>query len=105
LLRHGETGNILVKLPLKGALIIPQKATFEVLEKKYVYVLDKNNVIRSREISIEAELPNIFVVKSGLTKDDKILLEGLRQVHENEKIHTKFVKPDSVISNLTLYAE
>jgi len=105
LLRHGETGNILVKLPYKDALIIPQKATFEVLEKKYVYVLDKNNVIRSREITIAAELPNIFVVKSGLTKNDKILLEGLRQVKENEKIHSKFVKPDSVISNLNLYAE
>lgn len=105
LLRHGETGNIQVKLPYKNALIIPQKATFEVLEKKYVYVLDKNNVIRSREITIGAELPHIFVVTSGLSKDDKILLEGLRQVRENEKIHTKFVKPDSVISNLSLYAE
>lgn len=105
LLRHGETGNIVVKLPYKDALIIPQKATFEVLEKKYVYVLDKNNVIRSREIAIAAELPHIFVVKSGLNKDDKILLEGLRQVRENEKIHSKFVKPDSVISHLSLYAE
>jgi membrane fusion protein (multidrug efflux system) len=105
LLRHGETGNIQVKLPYKNALIIPQKATFEVLEKKYVYVLDKNNVIRSREITIGAELPHIFVVSSGLKKDDKILLEGLRQVHENEKIHTKFVQPDSVISHLSLYAE
>ena len=105
LLRHGETGNILVKLPFKDALIIPQKATFEVLEKKYVYVLDKNNVIRSREITIAAELPNIFVVKSGLGINDKILLEGLRQVKENEKIQSKFVQPDSVISNLTLYAE
>ena len=105
LLRHGETGNILVTVPLKNALLIPQKATFEVLEKKYVYVLDKNNVIRSREIKIEAELPHIFVVKSGLQATDKILLEGLRQVHENEKIHTKFVQPDSVISHLSLYAE
>jgi len=105
LLRHGETGNILVTSDIKNALIIPQKATFEVLEKKYVYVLDKNNVIRSREIEVEAELPHIFVVKSGLAVTDKILLEGLRQVHENEKIHSKFVKPDSVISNLSLYAE
>ncbi|TLU89454.1 efflux RND transporter periplasmic adaptor subunit [Dyadobacter sediminis] len=105
LLRHGETGNIVVKMPFKDALIIPQKATFEVLEKKYVYVLDKNNVIRSREITIAAELPHIFVVKSGLDKNDKILLEGLRQVRENEKIHSKFVQPDSVISHLNLYAE
>ncbi len=105
LLRHGETGNIRMTVPLKNALIIPQKATFEVLEKKYVYVVDKNNVIRSREITIAAELPHIFMVKSGLTKDDRILLEGLRQVKEKEKIHVKYQKPEAVISHLGLYAE
>jgi membrane fusion protein (multidrug efflux system) len=105
LLRHGETGNVLVTVPFKNALIIPQKATFEVLDKKYVYVVDKNNVIRSREITLAAELPHIFVVSSGLSKDDKILLEGLRQVRENEKIHYKLVQPDSVISHLSLHAE
>ncbi|MEZ0612512.1 efflux RND transporter periplasmic adaptor subunit [Fibrella sp. WM1] len=105
LLRHGETGSIEMTVPLKKALIIPQKATFEVLEKKYVYVVDSKGVIRSREISIAAELPHIFIVKDGLKKDDKILLEGLRQVKENEKIHYKFEQPASVIANLDLYAE
>ena len=105
LLRHGETGNIQMTLPLRNALIIPQKTTFEVLEKKYVYVVDKDNKIRSREITIAAEMPHIFVVRAGLNKDDKILLEGLRQVRENEKISYKFVQPSSVISNLGLYAE
>ena len=90
---------------MKNALLIPQKATFEVLDKKYVYVLDKNNVIRSREISIAAELPHIYVVQKGLSPDDKILLEGLRLVRENEKIHSKFVEPATVISQLNLYAE
>jgi membrane fusion protein (multidrug efflux system) len=105
LLRHGETGSVIITSPMKAALIIPQKATFEVLEKKYVYVVDKDHVIRSREITIGAELPHIFVVQSGLKADDKILLEGLRLVHENEKIHYKFMKPDAVLSNLSLYAE
>ena len=105
LLRHGETGSIVITQPLKSALLIPQKATFEVLEKKYVYVVDKNNVIRSREIKIAAELPNIFVVQSGLKEDDKVLLEGLRQVSENQKIQYKFLQPASVISHLSLYAE
>ncbi|RNI29254.1 efflux RND transporter periplasmic adaptor subunit [Rufibacter latericius] len=105
LLRHGETGNILMEVPMRNALLIPQKATFEVLEKKYVYVLDKNNVLRSREISVAAELPHIYVVQKGLSKDDKILLEGLRLVRENEKIHSKFVEPDKVMSQLNLYAE
>lgn len=105
LLRHGETGNVQMKVPLSNALIIPQKATFEVLDKKYVYVVDKDNVIRSREITIAAELPHIFVVQEGLNKDDKILLEGLRLVRENEKIHSKFVEPGTVLSQLDLYAE
>jgi membrane fusion protein (multidrug efflux system) len=105
LLRHGETGNILMTVPFKNALIIPQKATFEVLEKKYVYVVDKNNVLKSREITLAAELPHIFVVQKGLSPDDKILLEGLRLVRENEKIHFKFLEPKTVMSQLNLYAE
>ncbi|MFN8356028.1 MAG: efflux RND transporter periplasmic adaptor subunit [Spirosomataceae bacterium] len=105
LLRHGETGNVRMTLPLKKAIIISQKSTFEVLDKKYVYIVDKNNTIRSREITIAAELPHIFVVKKGLNPTDKILLEGLRQVRENEKIQYTFQEPKSVISHLSLYAE
>ncbi|WP_418263256.1 efflux RND transporter periplasmic adaptor subunit [Flavobacterium faecale] len=105
LLRHGETGNIEMSLPYKNAMLIPQKATFEVLDKKYVYVLDKNNVIKSREIIIAAELPHLFIIKEGLTLNDKVLLEGIRLVKENEKIEYKLEKPESVLAHLELYAE
>lgn len=105
LLRHGETGNIHITLPYKNAMLIPQKATFEVLDKKYVYVIDKNNEVKSREIVIAAELQHLFIVKSGLQETDKILLEGIRLVKENEKVHFKLEKPEHVISHLELYAE
>jgi len=105
LLRHGETGNIRIRKEVKNGLLIPQRATFEVLEKKFVYVIDKDHKVRSREITIAAELPHIFVVQSGLSEGDNILLEGLRQVREAEEIHFTLVKPDSVISHLNLYAE
>jgi membrane fusion protein (multidrug efflux system) len=105
LLRHGETGNIQVMRPIRNALLIPQKSTFEVLEKKYVFIVDKAGVVKSREIKIGAELPHLFVVDSGLEEGDKILLEGLRQVRENQKIAYHVVKADSVISHLELYAE
>jgi membrane fusion protein (multidrug efflux system) len=105
LLRHGETGNIHVTLPYENAMLIPQKATFEVLDKKYVYVIDKNNEIKSREIVLAAELEHLFIIKSGLKTSDKILLEGLRLVKENQKINYKLEKPESVLSHLELYAE
>jgi membrane fusion protein (multidrug efflux system) len=105
LLRHGETGSILVTAPLDGALIIPQKATFEILEKKYVFVVNKDDVIEQREISIAAELPDIYVVRDGLNENERILLEGLRKVSNNEKIEYEYQDPKDVIANLKVYAE
>ncbi len=105
LLRHGETGTVLLNTALKNALLIPQKSTFEILDKKYVFVIDKDNIVRSRQITIAAELPHIYALKDGLEETDKILLEGLRMVREGDKIHAEFVKPSSVLSQLDLYAE
>lgn len=105
LLRHGETGSILSKVPLKDVLLIPQKATFEVLDKKYVYIVDKNHEVHSREIIIGEEIPHLYVVKEGLSKEDHILIEGLRLVRENDEIHTQYQEPDVVLSQLQLYAE
>ena len=105
LLRHGETGNIEMQVPLNDALIIPQKSTFEVLEKRYVFVVNDDHVIQSREITVGAELPHLYAVTEGLDENDKILLEGLRLVKENDEIAYDFVQPDSVVSHLALYAE
>jgi membrane fusion protein (multidrug efflux system) len=105
LLRHGETGNILMSVPIKHSLVIPQKATFEVLDKKYVFVVNDEHVIESREFTIAEELPHLYVVGSGLKEGDKILLEGLRLVKEGDEIHYSFEDPAGVINSLALYAE
>ena len=105
ILRHGETGSVLMTVPYKDVVIIPQKATFEILDKTYVFVVDKNNVVHQREISIGAELPHLFIVDKGLSENENILLEGIRMVKDQEKIHIKMVDGTSVLSNLALYAE
>jgi membrane fusion protein, multidrug efflux system len=105
LLRHGETGNIEVAVPFKGALVIPQKATFEILDKKYVFVVDKNSTVHQRQISIGAELPDLYVVTKGLSENEHILLEGLRKVKDKDKISFEYKEPRSVMSHLKLFAE
>lgn len=105
LLRHGETGNIQVAIDLKNVLLIPQKATFEVLEKKYVFIIDEENVVHSKEIEIGSELPHLFVVTDGLQVTDKFLLEGIRKVKNLEKIKYDFQDPSKVLNNLGLYSE
>jgi membrane fusion protein (multidrug efflux system) len=105
LLRHGETGNILIDIPYKNALLIPQKATFEILDKTYVYVVTKDHQLEQRLINVAAELPHVFIVKSGLNEKDLILLEGLRKVHNGQKIDVDLRSPEKVLSQLDLHAE
>ncbi|MCF8447129.1 MAG: efflux RND transporter periplasmic adaptor subunit, partial [Bacteroidia bacterium] len=105
LLRHGETGNIQMRIPIKNAIIIPQKATFEILEKKYVFVVDKDNVVHSREITIASEMPDVYFLQGGVNENEKILLEGIRKVKDNDKIEFEYEDPKSVLPKLKVYVE
>lgn len=105
LLRHGETGTILMEVPLDDVLIIPQLATFEILDKKYVYVVDENDIVQSREVFIKTEMEDLYAVAGGLSEGDRILLEGLRKVRDNDKITCEVREPSVVIANLKFYAE
>ncbi len=104
LLRHGETGNVVLTEVLPNALVIPQKATFEVLDKKYVYVVNSKSAIEQREIEIEKEVPHFFIVKSGITEEDTILLEGLGKVNKGQLIKTKQQDSSQVMKGLELAA-
>jgi membrane fusion protein (multidrug efflux system) len=106
ILRHGETGNIVMPVQLKDAIIIPQKSTFDVLDKKYVYIVDEKGLITSKEITIAQEIPHLYIVATGLKSTDKILLEGLGKVKNNEKIKFKFVSLEKELAGIkNIHAE
>ncbi len=105
LLRHGQTGNVLIHKTLHGAIVIPQRTTFEILDKRYVFVVGEDRVARQREIVVQNELDDIFVVKSGLTVKDKVILEGVRQVHDGETVEFEFEKVDKVLAHQKHRAE
>src|SRR5690606_23021038 len=56
LLRYGETGNILMRIPLKNALLIPQKATYEILDQQYLFVISKDGLVKTRLIKVGQEM-------------------------------------------------
>jgi membrane fusion protein (multidrug efflux system) len=105
LLKHGETGKVLMTIPVTKALIIPQKATYEIQDKKFVFVVDKNNVVRSKNITINGEMPDLYVVGSGLSENDRILFDGVQKVKDDDRITYEYLKPREVIYQLRLKAE
>ncbi|MCM5527723.1 efflux RND transporter periplasmic adaptor subunit [Parasegetibacter sp. NRK P23] len=102
LLRHGETGNVCVTELQKNALVIPQKATYEVMDKKFVYVVDKDKKVHAREITVGAELDDLFLVSSGLSPNEQILLEGIRKVQDGDRIDFEVEAPREVMAHLKL---
>jgi membrane fusion protein (multidrug efflux system) len=129
LLRHGQTGTVLLSRTV-DAVVIPQRATFEILAKRYAYVIsdedhgnasedhadasalpaeidhhEPHGVVRQREIIIQSEQDDIYLLKDGLNVDDKIILEGIRQVRDGDRVEYEFRAPGEVLSNLKYHAE
>jgi membrane fusion protein (multidrug efflux system) len=105
LLRHGQTGTVLIHRTLKNATVIPQRATFEILDKRYVYAVGKDDVAHQREVVVQNELEDIYVIKSGLEVDDRFVLDGVRQVRDGEKVEYEVRPPDEVLASQKNKAE
>lgn len=106
MLRHGQTGTVLIHHTLNDALVIPQRAVFEILDKRYVYVVGEDDVVHQRLIATEYGLEDIFVIKSGLDVKDKIVLEGVREVHDGDKVaESEFRKPEEALAHQKYHAE
>lgn len=105
LLRNGQTGNVLIHRVLRGAVVVPQRATYEILDKRFVYVIGEDHVVRQREILIDREMDDVFIIKSGVGVNELIVLDGVRGMRDGDHIEFEYAKPEQVLSNLKKHAE
>ena len=109
LLRHGQTGNVLINRVLHNAMVIPQRATFEILDKRYIYAVGEDNIVHQHEIDVDYELEDIYVLKAdsklGLKPTDKFVLEGVREIRDGDSVKGEFRPPEEVLQNLKNEAE
>lgn len=97
LLRHGASGKIRLSVQYDNALIIPQKAVFELQDKMYAYVVDKDNKVKARNITALQRIPHLYIVTSGLNPGDKVIYEGIQNLKENMKIKPKLIVMSSIL--------
>ena len=68
--------------------------------------MNENNVLQAKQITVAQEMPHLYIITAGLTAKDKILLEGLGKVRDNQKIESEFVPFAKALSELNhLHAE
>lgn len=98
-LRSGGTGSVLMPNNQKGAIVIPQKATYEIQNKKFVYVVDNKNKVQSREIEVLVQNDGQnYVVSSGLKAGERIVVDGVNKLKNGMDI--KPITPEQADKNV-----
>lgn len=87
ILRSGGTGNVVFPYTMNNIILIPQSATIEIQDKKFVYVLQSDNTIKNTEIQISSlNDGQTYLVTGGLKGGDKIVIEGVQSLHDGQAI-------------------
>lgn len=102
IVRSGSSGAVRIPQKVEGAILVPQKATYEIQGKTFVYLVSDSGTVRSVEIKImDNSGGQYFVVEEGLRAGDKIVLEGVANLREGMAIKPREVSVDSVFRQQT----
>jgi membrane fusion protein (multidrug efflux system) len=102
LLKHGASGKVRLTKKYNNVLIIPQKSTFEIQDKMYVYLVDKDNIVTPRNIISLNRIPHLYIVSAGLKKGDRIIYEGIQDLQEGFKITSNYIPLRDIIKELAI---
>lgn len=87
LLKSGGAGQIVIPRTNSNAIVIPQEATTSVQNKLFVYKVGKDNKVNYSEIKVDPQNDgNTYIVTSGLSVGDRIVVKGLTKLTDKMKI-------------------
>ena len=81
---------------IPGAILIPQRAVQQLLEKTFVIVVGAENKAEAREVQLGAKVGSFYIVKSGVTAADKIVVEGLTKIQNGVALDVTEVTPEEL---------
>ncbi|GAB3838888.1 efflux RND transporter periplasmic adaptor subunit [Hymenobacter jeollabukensis] len=98
LLKHGATGRVQLSSAVDDALLLPQKAAFELQDKNYVFVVDQQNRLHQRHFVPRTRLAHFYLVESGLQPGERVVYEGVQDARDGMLIRPQTVGMDSLLA-------
>lgn len=88
-LRSGGSATIKIAQEVDSVIVVPQSATFEVQNKRFIYVMNDSNVVKTREIvAYSDDTGKQFIVQSGLEPNEVVVTDGINSLKSDMKIQT-----------------
>ncbi|WP_295124150.1 efflux RND transporter periplasmic adaptor subunit [uncultured Chitinophaga sp.] len=98
LLKHGASGKIKLSTEVDEAVIVPQKAVFEMQDRNYVFVVDEANKVKMRNFIPQTRMSHFYIVQSGLEPGERVVAEGVRNIRDGMLIAPRIVTIDSLLN-------
>ena len=89
LLTNGNSGKIQIPTVYENAIVIPQQATYEQQGNIMIFKLGENNKITASIVKVKAIVNNLYVVASGVSLKDKIIVSGVGKLRNGMAISPK----------------
>jgi membrane fusion protein (multidrug efflux system) len=94
LLRPGQYGRIhFVTESKKDAILVPQRAVQEMQNLYSVAVVGSDNKVAFKNIKVGQRLEDLWVVESGLTGNERVVVAGLQRLREGTVVTPKAAPP------------
>ena len=101
LLRSGGSGLVRIPQYIDSVIIIPQKTTYELQGKHFVYIVGSDNKVLNTEIEVLAgNLKESYIVTNGLKVGDRIVYEGIASLRNDIEIKPKIIETGNLSENV-----
>ena len=87
--------------PVRNAILVPQRAVQQLLDKSFVMVVDKDNKSQAKTVTLGDKIGSYYIIKAGLAADDTVVVEGLTNLQEGKSLDVQMVTPEEMKFSLT----
>jgi len=77
--------------------MVPQKATFEIQDKTFVFLVGADNKLKVKSFVPRSRLSHFYIIESGLQEGDRIIYEGIKDARDGMQITPSNITSDSVL--------
>ena len=94
-----NSGSINVKVVKesgRNTLLVPQRAVQQLLDQSFVLVVDKNDKSQSKTIELDEKIGSYYIVKSGLSVNDLVIVQGLTNLQSGKDLDVTIVTADEM---------
>ncbi|MCG8618412.1 MAG: efflux RND transporter periplasmic adaptor subunit, partial [Desulfobacterales bacterium] len=97
LLRPGQFAKVKTRVAVvKDGVLVPQRSVGDLQGRKRIFVVDDQNTVHERKVTLGPSIDNFYLIKKGLKAGERVIYEGLQKVGDGRKVKATEVQVERI---------